>query len=456
MEAEERPTKLQKLHHDSESEQATFAPPEQPANGIHKDEMDEQPAPQPRQAAEEPAIPSASDTKLPNPDHEPPKLSKNQAKKLRRQQEWDAGRDARKAKRKEQIKAKKERKRAAIASDAANGTSTASTKYKIKGQYHHAQQLPITFVFDCDFDDLMYDKELKSLASQLTRSYSDNKNARLRAHLAVASFGGRLKERFETVLARHHESWKRVRWFEEDFAEVAERAKEWMRGPGGGKLAGALVGRAGEQRAPTAADAEEKSGDVVNGEKLEDVLTALGTESDPEADPEADSNARKVENEGEIIYLSSESENTLTELKPYSTYIIGGLVDHNRHKGICYRRATDKGIKTAKLPIGELLQMDSRKVLATNHVCEIMLQWLELGNWGEAFMKVIPKRKKGALKGNKDTSTEKETEAVDESNGDVQEMSDEGCQSDRDEDSDDGGVTLAAEKEPEVADADMG
>jgi tRNA (guanine9-N1)-methyltransferase len=80
-------------------------------------------------------------------------------------------------------------------------------------------------------------------------------------------------------------------------------------------------------------------------------------------------------------------------LSPYSTYIVGGLVDKNRHKGICYKIAKERGIKTAKLPIGEYLEMQSRKVLATNHVVEIMVRWLECGDWGEAFMKVIPKRK---------------------------------------------------------------
>jgi tRNA (guanine9-N1)-methyltransferase len=107
----------------------------------------------------------------------------------------------------------------------------------------------------------------------------------------------------------------------------------------------------------------------------------------------------KLQNEAETVYLTSESDYTLTELKPYSTYIIGGLVDKNREKGICYKRATKCGIKTARLPIGEFMDMQSRKVLATNHVNEIMIRWLECGDWGEAFMKVIPKRKGGRLKG---------------------------------------------------------
>ena len=77
---------------------------------------------------------------------------------------------------------------------------------------------------------------------------------------------------------------------------------------------------------------------------------------------------------------------------------MGGIVDRNRYKGICYKRAAENGIKTAKLPIGDYMQMNSRFVLTTNQVCEIMLRWLELRDWSEAFMQVMPKRKGGMLK----------------------------------------------------------
>ena len=33
-----------------------------------------------------------------------------------------------------------------------------------------------------------------------------------------------------------------------------------------------------------------------------------------------------------IVYLTADSEQELTELKKHETYIIGGICDHNRHK----------------------------------------------------------------------------------------------------------------------------
>ena len=323
-------------------------------------------------------------------DGEAPPLSKNKLKKLKRDQEWEANRAKRKEKRREKNLEKKRRKRDA-GQDPAPTASTNQVLVRQSGQEQKIvepkkairqqyTQLPITVVLDCGFEDLMNDKELKSLSAQVTRCYSDNHKAPFQAHLAISSFGGHLKERFDGLLAGHHRSWKNVKFLEGDFVQAADQATEWMKGERGGKLVGALANQ------DDSAQSSQEQGEA-----------------------------------GEVIYLTSDSPNTLKRLQPYGTYIIGGLVDRNRHKGVCYKRALDREMRTAKLPIGDYMQMTSRFVLATNHVAEIMLRWLELGDWGKAFLQVVPKRKGGVLKLNlEEPDDQADGEALQDQNTDIQ------------------------------------
>ncbi|RMY77189.1 hypothetical protein D0863_01504 [Hortaea werneckii] len=383
-------------------------------------------------------------------------ISKNQAKKLRKKAEWEAGREDRKVIRKEKMTARKERKRAARDSAAPPQPET------VKAKPQKSVQLPITFLLDCDFDDLMRDNERISLASQITRCYSDNKNSLFRAHLTVCSFGGQLRKRFDTILT-HYTGWRGVRFLDEDFILASEMAKGWMLGDGGRKgngkenemkkdapdgsgqtvAAGAIQASAAtEEKKPDSADKAKSNSETqtqsqqsrkpeTEGGQFKGVFSKYADLSDADK--------KKLQEDGEVVYLTSDSPHTLTEMKPYSTYIIGGLVDKNREKGICYKRACEAAekckvegrkmeVKTAKLPIGEYLEMSSRKVLATNHVNEIMLKWLECGDWGEAFMRVIPKRKGGKLREEEEKEAQEkrdegeaglEDEGLDEGNGEV-------------------------------------
>ncbi|KAK5203873.1 tRNA (guanine(9)-N(1))-methyltransferase [Exophiala xenobiotica] len=447
MEADERPTKLRKLDNgDSANQTAPDAPlPSTPNDiapeslltapshnnravyvekeeeeGESEDGDDVEDSPESRQQRQENGVLAES-------------MSKSQLKKLRKREEWEAGRDYRKLKRKEKLQEKRAKKKAAkeeeelrveqLKKEATErgedpGTVSAELQKPEKQKWRRPVQLPVTIIIDCGFDELMMEKERISLGSQLTRSYSDNWRAPFQAHLVISSWGGLLKERFDTLLKKHYLNWKNVTFEEGDFMEAARNAEVFMNGPKGGRLAGYFEKFAGpngyveamtttnstdlKTLASAAAEtvnppAQPQTGDSSASEKNQADENPESAQKDP---PPSDSTSEPAHpRKGELVYLTSDSSDTLTELSPYSTYIVGGLVDKNRHKGICYKIAQEKGIKTARLPIGDYMDMQSRKVLTTNHVVEIMIRWLECGDWGEAFMKVIPKRKGGKLRG---------------------------------------------------------
>lgn len=95
----------------------------------------------------------------------------------------------------------------------------------------------------------------------------------------------------------------------------------------------------------------------------------------------------------DIVYLTSDSSNVLKEIDQSKAYIIGGLVDHNHRKGLCYQLAVERGIAHAQLPITEFVQLNSRRVLTVNHVFEILMHFTESQDWKDAFYKVLPARK---------------------------------------------------------------
>ncbi|POS87710.1 hypothetical protein EPUL_000648 [Erysiphe pulchra] len=298
------------------------------------------------------------------------------------------------------------------------------------------KQTPIGIILDVDFNELMTEKEIISLGCQLTRCYSLNKSAPYRVHLVVSSWGGVLKSRFENVLSSTHLHWTGVKFLEnDDFVSAANLLHDTMirdRENLGDNLMPVKFQAHSQTTIDNSADPSEAVKSNVNScptnsvsesnidekvsikddlENLENSKLSFQKANDqalpPEGNNEPESSYREslchqeatpVSVTPSIIYLTSDSPNTLTHLTPNTSYIIGGIVDKNRHKGLCYKRACERGIYTAKLPIGEYMKMQSRTVLAVNHVVEIMLKWLETNDWAEAFLQVIPKRKQAVLK----------------------------------------------------------
>ncbi|KAM9952079.1 hypothetical protein ACTFIT_002766 [Dictyostelium discoideum] len=137
----------------------------------------------------------------------------------------------------------------------------------------------------------------------------------------------------------------------------------------------------------------------------------------------------------DLVYLTSDSPNVIQELDLSKKYIVGAIVDHNRLKGITYEKAQKQGIAHAQLPIGEYIQMASRKVLAVNHVFQIINEFLVVGNWKDAFEKVIPKRKFQELGRKKRLKLKKQLQQKE--NGNLKDNEEEEEDDDDDDDYDD-------------------
>eukprot|EP01134_Creolimax_fragrantissima_P007538 CFRG7538T1 len=96
----------------------------------------------------------------------------------------------------------------------------------------------------------------------------------------------------------------------------------------------------------------------------------------------------------DLVYLTADSPNVIESIDENKVYIIGGIVDHNRLKDACYKRAQEQGIAHGQLPISEHIHMKTRRVLTINHVFEILVKFLECNDWKKAFLEILPNRKR--------------------------------------------------------------
>ncbi|ORY84412.1 guanine-1-methyltransferase-domain-containing protein, partial [Protomyces lactucae-debilis] len=267
-------------------------------------------------------------------------LSKSAIKRARKTAEYEAL----KPYRKERDKLKKKARADAYREGLARGIAAEellkpkNTKTKAQRTKPPAGQSAsgLRVIVDCTFDALMADKEIKSMTSQLTRCYADNKAAVKTIDLIMT--GIRIAERYEKVFKNQHHNWKHFECFPQDYLSAASK--------------------------------QDQHGQTVR--QLE-VVAGLNKE--------------------DLIYLSADAEEDLETLEQGKTYIIGGIVDKNRHKLLCQKKATKQGIVTRRLPIGQYIKMSDRKVLTVNHVFEILLEYAVSGDWADAFKKVIPTRK---------------------------------------------------------------
>eukprot|EP00906_Rhabdomonas_costata_P035358 RCo049676 len=104
-----------------------------------------------------------------------------------------------------------------------------------------------------------------------------------------------------------------------------------------------------------------------------------------------------------VVYLTADSDRVLRGLEMDKVYIIGGLVDHNRHQGLTLQRAIQHGVKHAKLPLQEYMDHSKTdkfsRVLTVDHMVAVLCAFLETRDWAQAFQRAIPSRKQATFCG---------------------------------------------------------
>lgn len=293
------------------------------------------------------------------------KRRKEQSKEIRRIKAQNEGRDL-DAEREQQKQNEKEGK----------GWARREKAWKERCQKGNIDE-SFRVCFDCNFEDQMTWKEVNSLSLQLRYAYAMNRKSSMPLHVHVTGVKGECDTRKHLEkIDGFPDSWAGRAYY------VHEESLE--------DVFGSAMSNVVESK-----DDEGKQED--NEESKSE-----GKEEGTDNKDDSQQSQPMLRPNHQLVYLTGDSENTLSTLDNNTTYIIGGIVDRNRLKRAAIERAeaigsnTSLPIKTARLPLDEHLNFkESTRILTCNHVFEILLKYRENGyrDWGKAVMAVLPDRK---------------------------------------------------------------
>ena len=265
---------------------------------------------------------------------------------MKRQEEWKQKMEKIKAYKKEKKKEKKRLKREEREKEELLNPKITETKKEInkdipfksrkqiKEEFKEKCKNGMRVIIDCDFEHLMDERCIKSMVRQIVDLYSINKYSTNPFRVILYGVGKQIKEGLEKS---DYKNWIGIEiYFKEDY-------------PNFDKF-------------------------------IEDILYK-------------DDKRPMKDIKYNIYYLSADSENNIENIDKNSTYIIGGIVDRNKYKGLSLNKAKELGINHGKFPIGEYLKLQSSQVLTTNHTFHILNEFSIRHDWKEAFVSIIPKRK---------------------------------------------------------------
>ena len=284
-------------------------------------------------------------------EEEKPKLprSKSQMKKLKNQEEWKKKMDEikkhKKEKKKEKKRIKKEQKELEKKLNPklkeedelktkTNLNTPFKTRKQLKEEFKQKCKNGVRVIIDCDFEHLMNERGNKSMVRQITDLYGINRSSSNPFRLILYGMGNKIKEGLKKT---GYENWIGVEiYYKEQYQDFESFIKE-----------------------------------ILYKEDKRDL--------------------KDIKND--IYYLTADSENNIENIDNNATYIIGGIVDRNKYKGLSLNKAKQLGINHGKFPIGEYLKLHSSQVLTTNHTFHILNEFSIKHDWKEAFTSIIPKRK---------------------------------------------------------------
>ena len=138
-----------------------------------------------------------------------------------------------------------------------------------------------------------------SLCSQLAYTYSANRQASFPFSLIYTSLNGRTFDRLESMGDAGYKRWTNAKWWSEGYSRLWENED---------------IPQSDTEAAPLR---------PTDGEKEDPSVSSKVTQTVP---------TRNNTSRGNVVYLTADSEDELSELRPDETYIIGGICDHNRYK----------------------------------------------------------------------------------------------------------------------------
>lgn len=347
-------------------------------------------------------------------------ISAKTIKKMQKQRYYELTKSDRNKQRKIHNREMRKARKLRIGADAFSQEIREQRKISQKFKFEQKNS-GVSIILDCEFEKLMIRKEMMSTASQIGICYTTNRSSLTPVNLAVVGFSGETKECLQ-IQRENYDRWETknieapviftessLQEFIESnecnkrFKEVKQKAKDESR-------SAKRARRIANKDSIVENNNEEKG---INNEcnSIENNALNITERQDKLNDNAQDIPTIISNNLKDIIYLTADTDEEIDIIEPGQTFVLGGIVDKNRYPNLCADKAKKLGMKLAKLPIGQHVQLNSRQILTINQVFEILIGRISGKPWTDVFEQVIPKRKV-AVDPKEKTDTSKSTEST--------------------------------------------